>query len=321
MKRYITRQTITFLRNEYKYLVGWGAGRDEFFRRYNPAMYQLDYMIDSKNCYFGDICGIKISSEAILDGLKDRGRICFIIYPNAELEIIEQIQQHVLDFDIIAARLIDCGDQPVSTGFSSDNEDIIIAHALSKLGVENPYYVDIGVCHPVIRNNTYLFYERGYREGVLVEPNLDMCGLAEAYRGENIIVRAGACASESGILKYYRHPLSTFAGHNTFSLEEAEKGGFADNYIEVPVYNINQIMAENCRRNPDILDIDTEGMDYELLRVLDMEKYRAKIICTESCMIREQMNKLMAEKGYIHFMDTLENSIYIARECMEMLIK
>ena len=96
------------LRNEYKYLVGWGAGKEEYFMHYNPAMYHLDYMIDINEAYHGKtICGVQISGKQILKELKDQGKICVIIYPNAEYEIIEQISEYLDDFDIIVSRLIE----------------------------------------------------------------------------------------------------------------------------------------------------------------------------------------------------------------------
>ncbi len=46
--RYTCKTNINELRTSYDYLVGWGAGRDEYDRRYNLSLYQLDYMIDVK---------------------------------------------------------------------------------------------------------------------------------------------------------------------------------------------------------------------------------------------------------------------------------
>ena len=94
MYRYTEMQKISSLRKEYDYLVGWGAGREEFFVHYNPAMYRLDYMIDIKESYHGKIiCGVQISDRQILKELRGQGKICVIIYPNAEYEIIEQSQR------------------------------------------------------------------------------------------------------------------------------------------------------------------------------------------------------------------------------------
>ena len=310
------------LRNEYKYLVGWGAGKEEYFMHYNPAMYHLDYMIDINEAYHGKtICGVQISGKQILKELKDQGKICVIIYPNAECEIIEQISEYLDDFDIIVSRLIESRGGYSGITFSTSREDEIMYHAMEELGIHNPYYVDIGVCHPVIRNNTYLFYQKGIRQGLLVEPNLNMCKLAEAYRPANKLVKAGACAGKDSVLKYYQHPVSTYIGHNTFDYKAACQQGFENNYIEIPVQNINKILEANCEREPDILDIDTEGMDFELLKALDTSRFPFKMICTEvwADENRDELDRMFMNKGYVHFMDTLENSIYILEKAQTLL--
>lgn len=325
MYRYTEKTKISFLRKEYKYLVGWGAGRDEFFLRYNPAMYHLDYMIDINESYHGKIiCGVQISDKKVLKELKGKGKICVIIYPNSEYEIIEQMKEYIDDFDVIISRLIDWGGvNCLANSFSTSKEDIIMYHAMKTMGIDEPYYVDIGVCHPVIRNNTYLFYQQGIKQGILIEPNLNMCSLAEIYRPENKIIKAGAGAGKDSVLKYYYHPVSTYMGYNTFDYEVACQRGFGHNYREIPVRNINRILEDNCERMPDILDIDTEGMDFDLLNALNTNKFQFKMICTEVGVREERdaFNHMLSEKGYVHFMDTLENSIYISKNCMGDLMR
>ena len=107
MKRYTKRMHVDELRTKYDHLIGWGAGKDEFLTRYNPSLYRLDYMIDGKDNYVGEIrCGMKISSKAILKELVGR-KICFVIYPHAEDEIVQQIREYIEDFDIIVSKLLD----------------------------------------------------------------------------------------------------------------------------------------------------------------------------------------------------------------------
>lgn len=148
-----------------------------------------------------------------------------------------------------------------------------------------------------------------------------MCRLAENHRPENTIVKAGACSGNDMTLKYYMHPVSTYRGHNTFDEAVASRNGFADNYVEVPVMNINRILDRYCDKTPDVLDIDTEGMDFELLEALDTDRFRIKLICGEKCVGKKEYDALMGEKGYVHFMETQENVIYIAGDCLAQLSK
>lgn len=179
----------------------------------------------------------------------------------ARIEYAQKIG--IKEFDTIVSRLISLKTNYVRT-FSENYEDVIFLDVMKKLGIDNPYYVDIGVCHPVIRNNTYLMYENNMHDGLLVEPNIEMCELIEEYRPHNKLVRGGVCGGISQTLKYYINNDKSFAGHNTFSYEEAVALDIQNNYIEMEVYNINEFLEKYAERCPDIIDIDIEGLDKEV---------------------------------------------------------
>lgn len=141
---YTERERIEDLRKRHECLIGWGAGRDEFIRRYNMTLYPLDHMIDSK-AYQGEVvCGMRVSAPDILNELKGKD-ICFVMYPHSELEIVQQISEYMDGFSFIVSRLIDFDDGYLSGTYATNCEDVILAHALTRLGVGNPYYVDMSV--------------------------------------------------------------------------------------------------------------------------------------------------------------------------------
>jgi len=41
-----TRTSAAELHNKYDTLIGWGAGRNEYVRKYNPCLFAMDYMIE-----------------------------------------------------------------------------------------------------------------------------------------------------------------------------------------------------------------------------------------------------------------------------------
>jgi len=314
--RYTKITSAEELRKKYDVLIGWGAGRDAFSKCYNPFGYKLDVMIDTARNLQGMIInGIKIEAPSQVVKYKDK-KICLIIFPNLEEEIIAEAEQYLSEFDTIVGSLVSVDKNPLGHFYSTEREDLIIVNMLDKLGVQNPTYMDIGVCHPVIRNNTYLLYEKGHHDGVLVEPNLDMCSLAEIYRPANRIVKAGASPLGGNKLRYYVHPNPSYRGHNTFDEEIAREEGSLENYREVPVISINEIVEKNFDSAPDFLDIDTEGMDYELLKSLDTDKHPVKIICVEVWKNASLFADMMEKKGYIHFMSTIANNIYIRKELL-----
>lgn len=316
MMRYTKMTSARELRGKYDGLIGWGAGRDAFSKCYNPFLYKLDVMVDAAEALKGQtINGMKIESPSQLTEYKDK-KICLVIFPNLEDEIIAEAERYISIFDTIVGSLVSIEDNPLGHFYSTEREDLIVSHILTNLGVDHPTYMDIGVCHPVIRNNTYLFYEKGWHDGVLVEPNLDMCSLAEIYRPANCIVKAGASPRGGDSLRYYMHPNPSYRGHNTFDVEIACEEGSLENYREVPVLPINEIVEQNFGTAPDFLDIDTEGMDYELLEALDTDRYPIKIICVEVWKNASLFADMMQKKGYVHIMSTIANNIYVRKELL-----
>jgi hypothetical protein len=281
--RYTGPMHIDELRKEYKYIFGWSPGI-EYHKRYSANNYKLDGLIDGKSVNIGDvICGNRVSSPNILTEFKDE-KLCIIIYHNNEEEIIQQINDLNIDADTIISRLVRYDGCEIT--YSSDREDLIILDACNYLKIEECSYIDIGVCHPVVRNNTYYFYERGYHNGVLVEPNLHMCNLARLYRPENKIVQYGAGFGDDKYMEYYKR--DDMPGHNTFVEAIALKKEMRAAGDRIMVKNINRIIDENFEKYPAIMDIDTEGFDFDILKAHNTDLYVYKDHLAESCSNRKR---------------------------------
>lgn len=311
--RYLKVTKAEVLREKYKYIIGWGAGGE--YKKYclNPTF--LDYLVDTGKKGAGQIGaivnGVKVSDTDEIKGLAQYWDNCLIvIYPNIEQEILSSVYQvFPNDVDTIVGRLVDFNNE--NRSYATSFEDCIMLGIMQKLNMDNFSYMDIGVCHPVVRNNTYLFYERGNKNGVLVEPNVEMCNLAKCYRPNDQLANCGASADhEDKELTYYFD--NNNPGLNTFSREVAEQRGMSENTISIPVKNINKIIADNFTDYPNVLDIDTEGMDYEILCAIDFEKYPIDVICAETNG-NESFVKLMDTKGYKQYARTKENTIFIKK--------
>lgn len=316
--RYTKKTSIEEIRATHDVVIGWGNSVVQFERYYNPALYKLDGMINGESLHIGKvICGCTINPPEYLEEFVGK-RICIIIYPNIENVCLEQIKKIAPEADTIVGRLVDCK-FPHQEFYSSDGEDMIFLQMLEKLQISNPYYMDLGVCHPVVANNTYLLYEKGLGHGILVEPNPVMVGLAKEYRPDNEILNVGVTSGKNGTLKYCsgKRP-----GRNRF-LAEGDMPDAGSEVLELPVLNINQILEENDCEDLDILDIDIEGMDYDVLNAIDFNRYRISIICAEynSRWGGGDMDRMMVEKGYIHWMSTRENHIYLRKELLDKAVQ
>lgn len=306
--KYSHKEEYTKLRKRYSTIIGWGAGV-EFQKYYDHSILGFDHMIDGGGRNIGkEIKGITIEGTEAIMQYTDEKSVLIVIYPNIENEIQLQISKLLPKADTIMARLLDIEGR--ESTYSSNREDIIILDYMLSRHYDFSY-MDIGVCHPIVRNNTYLFYEKGFTNGVLVEPNTDMCRMAAEYRPLNRIVNLGASPfPTTEELTYYYDPMHP--GLNTFMKDVAIGRGMEHSFRKVSVKDINTIITENFETYPDVLDLDTEGLDYELLRNLDFDGYPIELICVETA-AGGRISELLTGNNYRLLDRTVENEIYVRK--------
>lgn len=210
--------------------------------------------------------------------------------------------------------------------YSQCTEDVLIETAIGMLGVSKPSYLDIGANHPTLLNNTFLFYSKGGR-GVCVEPNPEIFEIIQNRRKRDICLNVGIGAFDSDGVDFY---MMSSSGFSTFVKSEAEKCARENNYgaqniekvIKIPLIAISTIMEKYFPSGVDIVSLDTEGYDFEILKSLDLEKYRPKIFCVETLRyetthkLRKQNEIIdyMAAHDYFLYADTYVNSIFVDKK-------
>lgn len=188
-----------------------------------------------------------------------------------------------------------------------------------------PTYLDIGAADPVRGNNSYLFYVLGCR-GALVEPNIDFVQEIKAKRPEDTVLNLGIGVTEEKEADYYCYTLNP--AWNTFDKELAEariaksKNNY-DKIIKMPLVPINRVIEENFHgKAPDFLSTDVEGLDLAILKSLDFQRFRPKVICAETIAedlthalqtMNPEITAFLAEKGYDARGMTYYNTLYIDR--------
>lgn len=209
----------------------------------------------------------------------------------------------------------------VYPSYSQAGEDQIIRYLLNALKISNPTYLDIGANHPVIANNTYLFYSRG-ASGICIEPDLDFFSLIRRKRPRDIVLNVGIGVSEQQDAKLFVFP-APYTGWNTFSesearLRENSTGIKVREVRTVPLVNINEIMGKYFQPHPNIVSLDVEGLDLDILHSIDFNRFRPEIFCVESITFSmdnkeekvREISDFVTSMGYFAFGDSHVNTIF-----------
>jgi FkbM family methyltransferase len=192
----------------------------------------------------------------------------------------------------------------------------------SFLKIDRPSYLDVGAWLPDVGNNTYLFYKLGSR-GVLVEPNIGIIPRLKAKRSGDTVLNIGIGLTEQKEADYYCYADSQL---NTFDKETAERrfaqsGIRSEKVVKMPLVPINRVIEEHFHgKAPDFLSTDVEGLDLPILKTLDFQRYRPKVICAETIhevfgralhSMDPELTHFLSQQGYEARANTIINTIYI----------
>jgi len=218
--------------------------------------------------------------------------------------------------------------------YAQFGEDLILATLFAQTGITKPSYLDIGANEPRYISNTYYFYSRGSR-GVLIEPNPYLFKKLKKLRPRDTVLNTGIGLSEIAEADFYVFP-NYANGLNTFSKKEAEHWAETgmkgmgkipiEQVIKMPLIPVNKILEKYFNEKaPDFISLDVEGLDLEILKSLDFEKYQPKVICVETLAYDDKQEgfklndiiDFMLSKNYKIYADTRVNTIFCRKDMLK----
>lgn len=162
--------------------------------------------------------------------------------------------------------------------YAQNQEDVILNRVFS--GIEAGTYVDVGANDPSGDSVTKAFYERGW-SGINIEPvpSLFRALSKERTRDINLNLSAGAAPGELPLFEIPGTGLSTLSREIASRHEEM---GFSVCCGTSTVDTLTNILDRYAAGEIHFLKIDVEGWEADVLRGLDLERFRPWVILVEA---------------------------------------
>lgn len=156
--------------------------------------------------------------------------------------------------------------------------DLLLEHIFKNQS--HGFYIDVGCQHPVMNNNTYLLYKKGWN-GINIDLDKKNIDLFSFYRKRDLNINVAISSREDERDLFFYHDKSAI---NTLEKSVA-------NYQKAQVKEIKKVktktlnsIIENSKFNNltiDFVSIDVEGHELEVIKGFDLKKYKPKVVIIE----------------------------------------
>lgn len=200
---------------------------------------------------------------------------------------------------------------PPMRSYAQNYEDVMLRRAFPD--TKNGIYVDVGAHHPQRDSATHYFYELGWR-GINIEPAEQYLKQLETERPEDVNLGV-ACGLRNGVGTLHVIPDT---GLSTTVPEYADRakaaGHVISEVVEVRIVRLDSIIQQHSKgRDVDFLKINVQGSELEVLRGINLQRYRPKVIVIEQSKGPEY-NSYLLDGGYFYVWFDGFNRIYVKWE-------
>lgn len=163
--------------------------------------------------------------------------------------------------------------------FSETGEDAIISQFFPEFSGS---YLDIGAGNPVIGSNSFYLYRRGFF-GICVDPIPNMNLAWKVLRLKDKFISKAVSAQEESSITFYSFRNSLLSTTENLIAEFHSKKGKGYKTIQVETVKMAEIMPHRLESSePFLLSLDVEGSEFELLKQIDFQRQRPRVILVES---------------------------------------
>lgn len=215
--------------------------------------------------------------------------------------------------------------------FAQSGEDSIIEYIFFVLGIElgGVTYLDLGANHAKELSNTYALYKKGAK-GVLVEANPELVKELSHFRYNDVILNRAVSTIDDSEIDFF---ILSGDGLSTNDKDQAQIFCQINPHIhlrqniKVRTITVNTIIEKYMGGvSPNLISIDIEGMDMDIIKSIDLERFRPLIIVVETIEYRPFLDIEIKSDDVVRYMETIDyyeyaftgiNSIFIDKRYMK----
>ncbi len=201
--------------------------------------------------------------------------------------------------------------------YSQEGEDLILKRMFSNK--KSGFFIDVGAHHPKRFSNTYGFYKRGWA-GINIDA---MPGSMKAFnrvRPRDTNIECPISDIEEELVFYiFNEPAL-----NTFSESEAKKKDGLYNFKIIKEQKLitqplSSILNKQMKKNQqiDFLTIDVEGLDYKVLKSVNLKEHKPTVILIETLesnlndIIKNEISLYLETYGYSIYAKSVNTVFYV----------
>ena len=160
--------------------------------------------------------------------------------------------------------------------YSQCGEDKLITNFFFKKKIFNGTYLDIGAFNPIKYNNTFLLFKSGW-SGINIDLNQTSIDLFNILRPKDKNICAAISDKKEKVKVFMENifsPLNTILKNQSIKLKSTNN--------RKKIYLIQtKTIGSIVKKQFDFLNIDVEGMDFRVLKSINLKKYKPSLICIE----------------------------------------
>lgn len=177
------------------------------------------------------------------------------------------------------------------------------------------FFVEVGANEPKTdySQSWHLESQLGWK-GVLVEPNPELAQKARMERPHAMVFEV-ACVSDNNqdSIQLFIPVIngSEITGHASIGKNIDDFSYTAHREVIVKAQTLNAVLEEAKVNSIDFLSIDVEGAEMEVLKGLDLQRYRPRLIMLEDKHVYLDKHRYLTRRGYRLVKRTTLNCWYI----------